>query len=367
LWLDLQDELLVETFVEHVSGRSAVKLVEVFPTPDMTVVTGPDGGHAGELLISFVRERSPNPIPPPPTPSVPTGMARQFAPGSRWLYAKLYGGVSSAERVLREAVAPVVSEALASGAASRWFFLRHHDPEPHLRVRLQGRPEQLWAETMPALERATAHLLGDGALWRIALDTYEREVERYGGPAGIDLAEEIFWRDSEAALAIIMLSGADPCSEDRWLLAVRSADALLAALGLSAAVRATVFAAGKAGLASEHRAGSVLRKAIGARWSTHRAQLTELLTHAASVERSDELAPGVAALAARDAALAPVAARLRELGECGALVPRLTDFAGSLVHMSCNRLLHASQRAQELLIYEFLRRHHAQTSAGSGG
>ena len=35
--------------------------------------------------------------------------------------------------------------------------------------------------------------------------------------------------------------------------------------------------------------------------------------------------------------------------------PPLSDFAWSLVHMHANRLLHASQRAQELILYDFLR------------
>jgi len=41
----------------------------------------------------------------------------------------------------------------------------------------------------------------------------------------------------------------------------------------------------------------------------------------------------------------------------------LERVAWSLVHMSCNRLLHASARAQELVIYELLRRWHGRQRA----
>ena len=37
-------------------------------------------------------------------------------------------------------------------------------------------------------------------LWKVQLDTYERETERYGGPDGIELAERLFHADSEAVL-----------------------------------------------------------------------------------------------------------------------------------------------------------------------
>ena len=46
-------------------------------------------------------------------------------------------------------------------------------------------------------------LLEDGQLWRLQLDTYEREVERYGGPEGMVLAERLFQADSEAVLEIV--------------------------------------------------------------------------------------------------------------------------------------------------------------------
>ena len=45
------------------------------------------------------------------------------------------------------------------------------------------------------------------------------------------------------------------------------------------------------------------------------------------------------------------------------LTPNLADFAWSLVHMHANRLLHASQRAQEMVLYDFLRRLHQSRKA----
>ena len=79
-----------------------------------------------------------------------------------------------------------------SGAADGWFFVRYGDPDWHLRVRFHGEPARLHAEVLPALQAAAAPLLDDGRVWRLQLDTYEREVERYGGPEGVALAERLF-------------------------------------------------------------------------------------------------------------------------------------------------------------------------------
>src|SRR5262249_39737372 len=133
-------------------------------------------------------------------PSPGAAGSRSFPPGSAWLYAKLYTGPATADQVLRDVVRPVTAAALDSGAADRWFFVRYGDPDWHLRLRVHGRPTRLHGEVLPALQATAAPLLEDGRLWRVQLDTYEREVERYGGPGGVVLAERLFHADSEAVL-----------------------------------------------------------------------------------------------------------------------------------------------------------------------
>jgi hypothetical protein len=128
---------------------------------------------------------------------------RCFPPGSEWLYAKLYTGTATADQVLRQVVRPVTETALRCGAADGWFFIRYGDPDWHLRLRLHGQPKRLQEEVWPALRAAVVPLLDNGRVWRMQLDTYEREVERYGGAEGIELAERLFQADSEAMLQMV--------------------------------------------------------------------------------------------------------------------------------------------------------------------
>jgi thiopeptide-type bacteriocin biosynthesis protein len=353
LWVDLEHALQVDAMVAMIASRSRVTLTEVWPAPADAAARGIDGSYASELVVAFTGARlAASTAPPAPQRTSSAPVERRFAPGSRWLYAKLYGGVSSADRVLREVVGPVARAALASGAARRWFFLRYADPHPHVRVRFDGDPARLLAETLPALHAAAAPLLADGALWRVQLDTYEREVERYGGAAGIENCEDIFWHDAEAALDIVAHLDGDAGADARWQLALVSAERLLAALGLDAEARERVFADAKASLASEHHAAAPLLKAIGEKWRAHEARLTELLTPGA-----DD--PALATLDRRDRAL-----RAWRASERGPMIDTvIAGVAWSLVHMSCNRLLHASPRAQELVIYEMLRRWHGRQRA----
>lgn len=357
LWADLEHELLVRAFVDEIRSRASVRLLEAFPAPDAAVVVGPEGKHFSEIVLTLLRtpDRGLAPRALPTRAYASTAVPRRFPPGSSWLYAKLYGGVSSADRTLREIVAPLCRHAMDGGIATRWFFLRFADPNPHLRLRLEGDQVALWT-LVPALHHLAAPLMSDGALWRIALDTYDREVERYGGASGISLCEDVFWRDSEATLAILGSIEGDEGAETRWWMALRSVDELLDALGFAAEQRVRLYREGRDHLFAEHRLDAAFRKAVGARYKDHRPWLDELFREGG--EHRERTRVAVEALGRRNRALVDVGARLRDLESSAELSTPLARVALSLTHMTCNRLFHASQRAQEMLIYEYLRRHH---------
>ncbi|ARF67705.1 hypothetical protein B7C51_07500 [Paenibacillus larvae subsp. pulvifaciens] len=69
--------------------------------------------------------------------------------------------------------------------------------EPHIRLRFHGNSEHLTAELLPEVYRWALYLQQEGLLTRLVVDTYEPEIERYGGPALIGLAESVFATDSQ--------------------------------------------------------------------------------------------------------------------------------------------------------------------------
>ena len=89
-------------------------------------------------------------------------------------------------------------------------------------------------QALPAATTWAAGLIAAGRLSRAGLAVYEREVERYGGPSGISLAELVFAADSIAVAAML----AEPRDAlDLMEMAVLSVDHLLAGLGLDEAAR----------------------------------------------------------------------------------------------------------------------------------
>jgi thiopeptide-type bacteriocin biosynthesis protein len=277
----------------------------------------------------------------------PPTLARRFLPGSEWLYVKVYAS-ESIDRLVTDLIAPIVRDAIASGAAHRWFFLRYADPEWHLRWRFEGDPRRLREEVMPAITRAVDALAAEGRVWRLELGTYERELERYGGDEGMRACEEIFHADSEAALAARAYY-ADP--DLRWQLTLRGMDGLLDDLGLSLDDRAAVIDRARDEAMAEFAADADLTHGLGARYRALRRRVEAILA-------PDWTTQGFAEPAK---IFERRSAKIRRL-HSEAIWPSDRDLrmgiAGSLVHMHINRMLIDPSRAQELMLYDFLSRHY---------
>ena len=371
--VDLENPLSLDAFADMVKGRHDVVLMEMFPPPEELCAHGPEGRFVHEMIIPFVgvpepasAERARAEVPDTARVSTrgPDRWPRRFPPGSEWLYAKLYTGTASADRVLSETVRPLVAEAMRSGAADRWFFLRYGDPDWHVRLRLHGNPRTLGSEVLPAMYESLRPLIRDGLVWRVQLDTYEREVERYGGPQAIELAERIFHVDSEAALEVLAQLEGDDGADARWRLAARGIDMLLSDLGLDMEARRTLVSRLRKRYGAEFRSGKNLNIQMGARFRKERRDLERLLDPEMAADHP--LRPAIDPLRERSARLAPLVSELRTLQAAGRLAAPFDDVAASYVHMHVNRLLRSAHRPHELVLYDFLERLYESRAARLG-
>ena len=366
LLVDLDNVLSIDTFLDVIEERDRARLVEIFPGPDELPATGPEGRFLHEILVTY--ERKPREVQAQPAMAAerpltapPSPMIRTFPPGSEWLYLKVYTGTSTADGLLREVVAPVAREAITHGAADNWFFIRYGDPEWHLRLRFHGKPEELGGWLLPRLHAELGPRLADGRLWKVQLDTYEREVERYGGPEGMLLSESIFAADSDAVLAMIEMLEGDEGAEIRWRLALRGADMLLTDLGLEGEDRMRTLRGMKDSFGREFGGGKGMRVQLDQKFRKEGRSLVPLLDPAG--DDASDLAPALAVLRRRSEHLAPLCAELRERAAAGRLNQSVADLAPSFIHMHVNRMIRSAARAHELVLYDFLYQLHESRAA----
>ena len=194
--------------------------------------------------------------------------------------------------------------------------------------------------------------MADGRLWRIQLDTYVREAERYGGDAGIELCEKpvlrrqrrrdrhLGQRRRRRRAGVAMEAGAGRyrpahlrCRRRRSLRHVRRCrDAYLA----------------------EFDPGGGLKPALGRTWRGQQRGIFELLDLLAAP--GDTPYPALAALRRRGEASAALLGELRRRSDAGMLTAPLPDVIQSLCHLHAIRLLRSAARLQELVIYDLLER-----------
>ncbi len=355
LYVDTASPALTAAAAKVLRGRTDAIIEEVLPTG---VATGPQGRFAHELIVPFIRRGEPAPA---PEFRIPPIARRTFAPGSQWLYLKVYSGTASADRLLTDTVGPVAKQLRQSGVVDDWFFLRFADPEPHLRLRLQGDPAALRDHALPALTDALAPQLGDGTVWKLATDTYHREIERYGGDAGIELAERIHAADSEAVLHVLSVLDlyGEGAAEARWKLCLYATDRLLADAGLDLRGRRNWAKSGAAGYRPEYPNAPNLDPGIGQRWRRERADVTALLDD--TNEHPYEAARQ--AFRQRSERLVPLLSDLADRSRRGELTQSYAQLLHSFSHLNAVRLLRSAARTHELILLSFLDRHYASQLA----
>lgn len=353
--VDFDNSLSVDSFLDTVRNRTALELVEMLPEPEKLCSVGPEGRFVHELLIPMtLRGRAAA----RPTSSPISGpVKRCFPPGSEWLFVKLYTGTATADRVLTDVMWPLIHDALAAGIIDRWFFIRFADPHPHLRLRFHGSPETLHRDLLPALEARAAPLLDNGQAWRLQIQEYRREVERYGGAAGIGLAEQWFHIDSEAVVHVLRALPGSDGPDERWRLALLGTDLLIADLRIESADRLDFLSRMKRRWAAQFQLEDSRRfkKELSNRLRQEMESLRALLFQG-SLSPDDPLSPAVAALRRRSERLRPIAGELRGRERSGALSSSVRSIAYSLIHMYNNRLFRSEGREHEMVLSDFLDR-----------
>jgi thiopeptide-type bacteriocin biosynthesis protein len=351
--LDVPDQAAeLHAEMARLDKTGAILLQEALPGPEHAWVLGPGGRYLAELVVPLVlrpraddgaEQRAACGKEVRRSIAAAPALDRARPPGSDWLFAKLYCPRVLEEELLIGPVRDFCDEISRVGLSDGWFFVRYSDPDPHIRIRFRGDPNRLLDRLMPKVCSWCMELIADGLCQRLAFDTYDREIERYGGPAGMAAAEAISAADSPAAVDLLALLRDYP-DLDRLIVAVASIDDLLAALGLSSGERLDWY---QRRVTSRHFGSQEFRE--------RKNVLRPLL---AAPDGPSRVAGGIELaqiLAQRRRSLAPTAARLAELNEVGELNKPRDIILHSVVHMHFNRLAGTDRSIEEQALGLLLR------------
>jgi thiopeptide-type bacteriocin biosynthesis protein len=205
LLLDLRSPRAAPFLASAIKGSEQLLITECFPLPEAMLAEGPEGSFVCEVDLPFHRVASNKGRIFSP---IDTTAVRAFRPGDEWLFAKLYCAPRVMDDLLAAAVGPLIHRLLSEGLVDRWFFVRYSDPDFHLRLRFRHGKDQHGA-VIALLRDVLREQQLERFVHRLTFDTYEREIDRYGGSTGIVLSESLFHGDSETVLQSIAAAALD--------------------------------------------------------------------------------------------------------------------------------------------------------------
>ncbi|OHV63476.1 hypothetical protein BCD48_38225 [Pseudofrankia sp. BMG5.36] len=200
LLLDLTEPAHLHLLQSDLDRAGQVTLREA-PPPD---TAGWCDGRVVEIVVPLATTQ-PAIRRPRVSPSRAARVQDGHLPGAGdWLYAKLYTHPDRQTAILTR----YLPELLACWPEPpQWWFLRYHDPETHLRLRLRLPDPDAFSDAAATVGRWARRLRRLGLLATLQFDTYLPETGRFGAGAAMAAAEAVFAADSAAAVAQLAATG----------------------------------------------------------------------------------------------------------------------------------------------------------------
>lgn len=277
---------------------------------------------------------------------------RGFIPGDEWLYFKIYCAPQNANDLLLGKIYPLIKKYIKSGEIEQWFFIRYDEQGHHLRIRLKVKNEVI-KDITGTFNRVLKPLVEIGLINRVLLDTYNREIERYGAKT-MESVERAFMSSSELVTAHLK-GGADELRTVGF--AVLGTDLLLNAFRISLTSRIILLENICTNLMAEHGFEKQLREDLNKKYREHQRMIRQL-----KVE-------GPCFLSSADKSKwGSFKQNLSLLNEelNRTEYSRKAKLASDLLHMHMNRIFSAEQRKKELVIYYLCLRHYLSEQARNG-
>ncbi len=280
---------------------------------------------------------------------------RSLIPGDEWLYYKIYTGPKTSDAILADFIKPVTEDLLKDKIIKGWFFIRYGDPKHHLRFRFKVSQIANIGEVMNRLYPHLRKLVDQDLIWKIQMDTYQRELERYGITT-MEISEQLFFHDSTCVVNFLDMIEGDDGEELRWLFALRAMDNFLDIFEHTDEDKLKLLDRLKTGFGFEFGISRPLKKQLDDKYRAERKKIEQFMV--LKKENAADYYPILEILDQREVEMSPLAFSINNLNQNGTLKVGYNDLMASYLHMFMNRLFKSKNRLHELVCYDFLYRYY---------
>lgn len=223
LFIDTRENEYLKLLWEEWSKTKRIKLLEFLFVKEGKPLNS--GDFANQLVIPFYKDEK-------ESDKVRTFMTggggaikRIFPPGSEWVYSKVYCGAFVSDNILKK-LGAISEELLEKQLIDQFFFIRYNDPHYHIRFRMHlvsSSSISAYAQVVAMIHQILAPYVESRQVWKIQMDTYTRELERYG-ETFISLSERLFFADSRIILSLLTQESFIEDDEVRLWMALQNLD-----------------------------------------------------------------------------------------------------------------------------------------------
>ena len=277
---------------------------------------------------------------------------RTFIPGTEWIYYKFYCGSTTATVVLTEILSPLMQRFLEERWSTHWFFIRYHDPNSHLRFRIHLSDPKHFQQVTYLLTEKLQYFVEEGMIWNIQLDTYKREIERYGSQT-MSASENLFYRNSELVVDVSKLT---PESSYKVCFAILLMDYILSTFGYDLEQKIQFAQHYGEAFKSEFKATPLLRKQLNKKYQDHRELLGQFMVPETATDQ--DILAFTSLVNDYDEKCRNDIAFILHAYQNGQPDVTLDSLIASHIHMFINRYYETQQRRFEMVCYDFLVRYY---------
>lgn len=356
LVIDLNNELSIEMFILEIKNKQSFQLREyIFENQGVLVSDNKNNIYANEIIATLFKiqlnDFKSNHIELRGKESDFIKPQVNFSIGSNWLYYKLYCGTQIADKLLVDILKPLTEKLFHAKMIDKWFFIRYSDPDRHLRIRLHITEIKNIGEVIKLFRKAISDYEENNLVWKIQLDTYQREVFRYGANT-IELAEKLFFIDSKYTLDLLEILNVTNSENIRWKIGIRLVDDLLFAFGFTLQDKLIFTEKFKKGFEMEFNMVRALKKQFDKKYRDFRVDISSMVDR--EMPLSGELKLFEATLSNKIKEQKHIFNELLLIKKKNNLHVEFDNLIASYIHMLLNRFFGNKQRLHEFMIYDFL-------------
>ncbi len=353
LVFDRDDAQSVEMFVKVIKNKDTAILQEVYTDQPGSVRNADNQPLMGQFIASVFS----NVVTYPKTSSRIPGrkknsVKRIYLPGDEWVYLKVYCHPAISNNILTQNIKSCITILKKQKILKGWYFIRYADPDNHLRIRVQINPDDA-SEVLKCFEKRLRNHVEKGSVNNLLLDTYRREIERYGSDT-IEYIEKIFQVSSDLILNYLKNIGKKQTIFSELHLALISVHSFLEIFYDDNLRRIGLLKGLHEGMRHEFEDSKQVKLQMDNKYREYSFFINNMDNHKAEI---------VGIVGKKEYNTYLKALSLLKLNTARFESEKLMMLIADIIHMHLNRLFNERQRKHEFVIYYMLHKYYLSSEA----